>query len=292
MDFIEKNKGKFYILLAILVLIDRFMVLHYYGFQYVGSDDTVFWQGANDYLHGIFHEPFFYGQNYNYMAEALFAVPLLFLGVGVQHALPLVTSFMTLFPFFVFSYVNFRKENFIPAFIILSTPLLMPVEYGIITSMSRGFVNGIFFVSFIPLLWKERLSTLRYFFIGFFSALAVAVNPNSLVAVIPLLVYLFLTNYKKPGFYIFTTLGILLVSLAHYNFLNFYVLHPENKIHELGGWRMQFHSELITEGLHKLNLMFLYLSPVFWHYGRLSLFILAALILLLFIQKKYIYSLG
>lgn len=291
-NFIKNNRDKLYLLLALLVLADRFLLLHYFGFRYTGSDDTVLWQGANDYLHGIFHEPFFYGQDYNYMTEALFAVPLLFAGIDVHLALPLVTSFMALFPFFTFSYANYKRENFIGAFAILSVPLFLPVEYGMLTSMSRGFVNGIFFLSFIPLLFGEKLNPIKYLFIGFFSALAVVVNPNSLVAAIPILAIIFLTHYKKIGFYFFISIGIILVLFIHYNSLNFYLLHPENKIHGLGEYRMQFHMELIAEGLNKLNLMFLYLSPIFWHYGGLSLFILAGLILLLFLQKKYLYAIA
>jgi len=59
-----------------LVIISRILTLTEFSFKYTGSDDVIFWQTAMDYSKGIFHEPFFYGQNYNYALESIIAVPL------------------------------------------------------------------------------------------------------------------------------------------------------------------------------------------------------------------------
>jgi len=64
------------ICLFVLLLTTRFLILKDFGFQFAGHDDQIFWQAANDYAKGIFQEPYFYGQNYNYALEALFAAPL------------------------------------------------------------------------------------------------------------------------------------------------------------------------------------------------------------------------
>src|SRR5690554_1879051 len=74
-------------LLGILVFVNRFLILKLFNLEYVGSDDLIFWQAAVDYAQGIFHEPFFYGQDYNFALEAILAAPLINWGVPVDIAL-------------------------------------------------------------------------------------------------------------------------------------------------------------------------------------------------------------
>lgn len=78
--WLQQDKHTFGLLL-LLLLLDRLFLLVTFNFKFVGSDDLIFWQGANDYLHFRFHEPYFYGQNYNFMLEAVVAAPLRLLGV-------------------------------------------------------------------------------------------------------------------------------------------------------------------------------------------------------------------
>ena len=277
-----------YFLLLVLMIADRIILLTLFGFRYTGSDDTVMWHGAINYMHGYFHEPFFYGQDYNYMTESIFASILMKAGMYPQYALPLITSFMTLFPFLTFSYCYFRKGNLAAAFTFLSIPLLLPLEFAILTSMSRGFVNGIFFLSFIPMLTINKTSRISFFLAGFLISLASVVNPNALIVAIPLLTYLSFKNYRNLNFYLFTISGIIIVLILHHIALNFYVIHPEYKIHGLGKDRMKFNFDLVKEAFSKLNFMFKYLSPVFWHYGMIAFFLLVILLFLLFVQKKTI----
>jgi hypothetical protein len=102
------------------------------------------WQGVMDYSAGIFHEPRFYGQSYNLMLESLFAVPLYKLGIPIYKALPIITSFFTIFPYLLITFLTFRKKSTTAGLIILSIPLLLLNEYALITCLSRGFVTGIF----------------------------------------------------------------------------------------------------------------------------------------------------
>src|ERR1017187_1636779 len=98
-----------YLSLFILVVLDRILLLNYFNFKYVGSDDLIFWQSATDYMHGVFHEPYFYGQNYNFMLESFFAIPFLKLGIPYHYAFPIVSSIVSLFPFFLFSSILFKR---------------------------------------------------------------------------------------------------------------------------------------------------------------------------------------
>ena len=70
------HRAAFLFMLGLLIL-DRLLILYYFGFRFTDIDEMIFWLGANDYARGVFHEPFFYGQNYNYMLEACLAVPFI-----------------------------------------------------------------------------------------------------------------------------------------------------------------------------------------------------------------------
>src|ERR1700733_6666319 len=82
-----------------LLLVDRLGLLWRFGVQYTDTDRVVFWMGARDYAHWIFHEPCLYGQNYNYMLESLLAAPFFRLGLPCWYLLPVVTSALALVPY-------------------------------------------------------------------------------------------------------------------------------------------------------------------------------------------------
>src|SRR6187551_3355709 len=147
-SFLNRNKIVF-LLLSGLVLADRILLLINFSFRYTGSDDLIFWQAATDYMHGIFHEPYFYGQDYNFMLESVFAIPLLALGIPHYIALPVSSAFISLFPFFFFARILYKRNYLIESFVFLVIPLLLPIEYGILTSVTRGFVSGLFFSAFL-----------------------------------------------------------------------------------------------------------------------------------------------
>ena len=63
--------------LLALMITDRILLLFGFGFTHTGSDDVLFWNIANDLLHGHFREPYVYGQNYNPPFESLFVAPIL-----------------------------------------------------------------------------------------------------------------------------------------------------------------------------------------------------------------------
>ncbi|MGB1033150.1 MAG: hypothetical protein ACPGWM_11055, partial [Flavobacteriales bacterium] len=107
------NLKPFHALLATVsaFLIVKARVLLEYGFRFTGSDDTIFWQVANDYANFDFHEPFLYGQDYIYAIESLVSVPFLWLGVSPQYALPLGTLVVCLFPIMYITAVLFRAKH-------------------------------------------------------------------------------------------------------------------------------------------------------------------------------------
>jgi hypothetical protein len=64
----------FWTLLSASVL-DRCATIMWFGATYSSTDDVLIWSAAVDYGNGIFHEPYFYGQDYGPMLEALLAAP-------------------------------------------------------------------------------------------------------------------------------------------------------------------------------------------------------------------------
>ena len=56
---------------------------------------------VKDYSHGIIHEPFFYGQDYNFPLEAWAAVPGYWAGLPPHIILPVISLLFSLTPFFI-----------------------------------------------------------------------------------------------------------------------------------------------------------------------------------------------
>ncbi|SFT38325.1 hypothetical protein SAMN05216474_0245 [Lishizhenia tianjinensis] len=248
--------------LVVVLLVLKTIVLVNYSFEFTSNDALIYWQGATDYAQGIFHEPYFYGQNYNPMLEALLALPLIKLGVSVELALPIVSSFVGVFPFVFIAFVLFKRHYHYPAYLFLLIPITLATEYDILTSLTRGFTSGIFICSFLiyPLLQPQKKSS--FYLLGLICSLGFWFNANSVVFSLPVCLYLFFLNYKSITFYIGTLLAALPTFLLMYFANNFYVVNPSYLTHALG--RMDFYLELIVEAFQHLDQFFRYLTPVIW----------------------------
>ncbi|MGB1039767.1 MAG: hypothetical protein ACPGVD_02755 [Flavobacteriales bacterium] len=275
-----------YISILIAIVVFRYLILVKFSFQYTDNDQTVMWNGLMDYANGVFHEPRFYGQNYSTMLEALFAMPLYRLGVPNYMALPIVTSFFALTPFILISWLTYVKKNAIAGILILSIPLLLSIEYSMITAIPRGFVTGVFFASIgaVSLFYPSN----KWFFIfGFLMVFAFSVNPNSVIISIPCLAYLFFKNLKNQKFYLFVILGIGLGFAFHFWVNYFYVLNPANNIHY---YELKYSLENLTKGLNNLDSFYNWVSPVFWKNGYI--YVVLSLILGVFFMIKKKVALG
>lgn len=271
----------FAVFISMLVL-DRILTLINFSFRYTDIDQTILWNGAVDYSKGIFHEPFFYGQAYNYMLEALMSVPLLWMKVPVYFALPISTSFISLLPFIVLAYFFKRKGHNIWAYLCLAFPVLLPLEYGFLTSIPRGFVQAHLFV---PLLFFSLFNPKSNQRIGLFflaAALCYVTNRSSLLLVAPLFVLVFIHHYKSPSFYL-KSLWIVPILVADYFAKYFYQIHPEKVRHVLAGVHVDsdtFISSIENSG-HFENLF-----PFFSHWGSVYPILFIALSVLAWKKSK------
>ena len=223
----------FYGLLVVLLL-DRFLHLYFFSFQYADSDQTILWLGAVEMLQGHFHEPAFYGQAYNTMFEALLAVPLLVLGMPVYYALPIITALLAVFPFVLFA-ILCRKHNRLAAIIFLALPLVLPVEYVLFTQLPRGFITGIFGASIAVafLLFSKEVKLKHIVLSAFFGGFALVLNPNSIFLLFPVYLYVFIKSTKKLQVVFGMAGGVLLPLVWQLYILWFYKTHPHYSVHNI-----------------------------------------------------------
>jgi hypothetical protein len=276
--------GVIYLALLVLVIVFRYLVLSNFAFRFTDSDQSIMWLGLKNYSKGLFYEPRFYGQSYSTMLEALLGIPLYKLGIPAYKALPLVTSFLALFPYIIISWLVFLKRSPKISFIILSLPLLLPAEYSLITSMPRGFVNGIFFSSLACIALFYPKSKGWFFMSSFLAVFAFTVNSNSVLLSLPVLVCLFLYNVRNKYYYIFTSTGLLLGFFIHFLIAWFYLLHPDYIVHK---YDMTYSIQKVLSSLGQLNMYFNQVTPFFWKAGFSVLIMFFIISAFLFWKKKF-----
>jgi hypothetical protein len=254
------------LILCLAILGIRYQVLLLFGFEFADSDEAIMWNGLTNYADGKFHEPRFYGQAYNTMLEALLAVPLYKLGIPHYKSLAIVTSLLTLFPYFLLASFTYKKKSPFAALLVLSVPLLMPNEYHLLSSLSRGFVSGIFIASFgmIALFYLDKKPA--YFLLAFSSFLAYSISANSVLISLPCLFYVFLHNRKNLAFFTYTALGLSLGFAIQSLIDSFYSLHP---YYELHSYQLHYSFELLWKGLNSLSDFLNQVSPIFWKHAYL-----------------------
>ncbi len=259
---IKNNKSIILIFLGLLLIINKYMVLNEFGFKYTGSDDLIFWQSASDYMKGIFHEPYFYGQNYNFLLESIFAIPFLILGLPHYMALPISSVLISLFPFFLFSIILFRKDYVINSYLFLLIPLTLPIEYDILTSVSRGFFNGLFFCSFLVFSLLKPTERKSFAILGLSVSFAYITNPNSLLFSLPICLYLLFNNFKSPSFFLIAIVSSIPALIIQYFAKEFYINNPIYLVHSM--WELNYSFYSFLEGFTHLDKYFRYLTPILW----------------------------
>lgn len=274
--------------IGLLIVIFRIWILEIFGFVYTDSDQSVMWLGATHFSQGLFYEPRFYGQEYNTMLEALFSVPLVKLGVPIHKALPIITTLFTLFPVFLLATITYLRSSKITGVIILCVFLMLPLEYSLITSLSRGFVVGIAVASLSFLFLYKNHSNTSFLFVFFISVIAYSISANSVIISLPICLLFILKNYKNTYFYFFSGIGFVLGILIHLFIATFYV---DNECCHLHSYQMKFSFEFLKNGLLDLDKFFNNITPIFWSNGWIILPVFFLLAYLLYKQKKYLVSL-
>ena len=242
--------------IGLTLFYDRYLLCKQYLFRYTDEDQAIMWYAAHELLHGRLHEPCFFGQDYNSCLEGYLAVPLIALHVPYGVAVPLVTVILGLLPFLLMALVAWKRGHALVAATALLVPLLLPVRYSIITGIPRGFVAGIA-LAIIPTIlllppaprrrratadgqepllaprrqprWLSRTwPALRYFFAAVVAVVAIQINPNCLILLVPVAVYALLTSWREWRFWVCGSAGLIAAApypLYVYQF--YYVYHPD-----------------------------------------------------------------
>ena len=283
---IELNERRWvsYAVLALILLsiLDRIDLLVRFAFKHIGIDDALMQQIALDYSHGIFREPYMYGQNYNPMLEALLAVPLLWTGISPQFALPIVTSFLALIPFWAFAWWCLRKGHIIGAIAFSAMPILLPVEWGMLTSMPRGFVHGIGLLAMLPFIQVIRSVWARSFLTALVASAAVVCNPNTLLVLVPVFTWLVWKQQRSVGFWLGNALGVL-PSLGFVLWAK--AFHAKAKItplHFMDGDSVQYGFNRTLSGLQGLDMHWQHLVPFTEAAGLLVISLLVIAVVMAF----------
>ncbi len=284
MKSLKLSEKSILILLIVVVVSDRLVQLFAYNFRYTGNDDVVFWQGALHYSSGYFPEPYMFGQNYNYMLESILAAPLVSIGVPYYISFPIVTSLLALFPFIFIGLVLFKYKKYYASFAFISILLFMPIEYGILTSVTRGFVTGIFFLFLMayPLIFPTKFSSFLFFSVA--AGLGFILNPNSIFVSLPIGIHLLILNYKKISFYLVTSIILSTCYALEYYSKQFYSNHSEYLVHQM--WEFKWSFEKLISSFGQLDKLFWGLTPFFWFLRWLSFLIIATISVVLFKKNK------
>jgi len=269
-------------LALVISLIDRVHLLFNFQFDIADIDQMILWHGVKDYAAGIFHEPFFYGQDYNLMVEAFLAVPLIWLGIKPQVALPIITLLLSLLPFILFGIFFLRQQNLIAATLLFAWPAFMPIEYTMIASMPRGFVSGIAVASLASFCLQNPSSIWSNVWLAIVAPVSLWICPNSSILLAFIVPYLWTKNWKRWQFYVLPSVMLILVFILNTAAKNFYEQSQEWRVHSpwnayKGVWIIGAFKSMEIDAMHK------YLMPLLSTHG---IAVLPALIMLAIIAVR------
>ena len=240
-------EGILLLMLAGLVLVDRGILCWQFLFKYFAQDQALIWYAARELMRGHFQEPCFYGQTYNSCVEGYLAIPLLWIGVPFQVAVPGVTVVLGLLPFWVMAWCAWKRGQVVVAAGALLVPLILPLRYGIETGFPRGFVTGDA-LAIVPavlaagLVVKGRGEGWRYFWIAFLAGVALMLNPGCSLLLVAVAIYCVARFAGRWRFWVFTPLGLLamvpyplLVLVFYWSWHDDYRLHHRDMVFPWGG---------------------------------------------------------
>jgi len=273
--------------IILLGIIDRLLILQL-TIGYASDDLTVIWLAAQDYSQGIFHEPFFYGQNYGVMLEALLAAPFVALGADPIAAVPVVIAFIAMAPFWSFAFYYFLRKEYVGALLFAAIPLLLPPEHGI----QYTNLNGLAVLAIFPWVQRIRKNALSAFLTGLVLTAAAMVNLNALVACAAFGTWFLFSHAKQPKLIGWAALGTVPVIAAFWAAMQFYAQRPEAVMNTIFDWRFVFHAEGIPIAFGQLDAHFAWLFPLWWPNGHVVIWALIMIGIVLYRSKKVATAIG
>jgi hypothetical protein len=275
------------IVLILLGAIDRWLLLDRFGFRYVSNDDLVIWEGAIDLSQGLLRWPYFYGQDYAPLLEAWLAVPFLKFGVPLRIIMPLVSSLLTLLPFWSFSLWHSKRKEYAWAALFAAMPLLLPTEYGVMTSVSRGWVTGLGPLALLPWAADVKKIGTRALLLGLIASAGWYLNPNSVIFSVPFCLNAWLSFEKRVRAVPLVIAGAIPFVVIQYVSQLYCAAHADRVVHTIHDWKMDFHPELVPEDLGMLNTLFASTFPFSNALSQLGPILLPVLVVIALFRRRW-----
>lgn len=270
-----------FILLCGLVVIDRaWMVWITAG--HASDDMAVVWLGTTDYAKGIFHEPFFYGQDYGVMLEALLGAPFVWLGCDPVATIAIVFGLFAILPYLAFAVHHHLRGEHWPAMLYAAMPLLLPVEHGLqVTAL-----NGIAVLALVPFAERSKQPFRRGFLLFMVLSLAVLVNPNAALLALPLGMNHALQHHREKGSVI-GMVGGMAPAMCSWFVTRWYFHERSSAItNTIFDWRMHFKPYMIPQAWERLEQHFAWTAPLGGTHDALAPLLLLGAIVALFVVRR------
>lgn len=275
-DVSVRYKKLFAVLVILLVVClygYRIFLLVDYCFKYVDKDTAIYWCATVDYANGFFPEPFFYGQNYGLMTEALLAVPLYWMHVPLWIAVPLVSMIVYTLPFIIIAASTWKRDP-LTSVLIMLIPCMLGLEYDLVTTAPRAFggsyvlavIGSLLLIEFCN---ENTLKTQLIHGLGAFLIMLGAIaNISSLTissfSICFILIRKFFNgksikeNFRTNNF-MGSLIGLFLGAVLLFVLNGFYIFHPEYNVY--GSTSLSPSLSNLAENLSEIKDLFASYSP-------------------------------
>lgn len=233
---------------------------------------------AQDIAKGQIHTPFFYGQLYNNMLSAWLAVPLLWLNISPQVAVPIASNAIGFIPIVFIVMLLIRKRSISAAVVALSIWLLIPIDYQLVGSMARGFSGGLAILSIGIYFWFASNKRLGQNVGLLLMGVSPILNPNALLFLLPILLVSWLEGRFTRLKWTYFGFGVGLIVITH---LLSFIYKKTNIAHAIHhAWTLEFSFDVWQKGLHNIAIQLTHVFP-FAYNGFVTLFGLVIFTLLI-----------
>ncbi|MBO6517648.1 MAG: hypothetical protein JJ975_13970 [Bacteroidia bacterium] len=267
----------------IVFLVLRYLILIRFNWQFVDSDQAVNWLTAVDLSEARFYSPYFYGQFYNSILEAFCSAPWIALGLPVEKVVPLVSNLLGALPFLTLFFFFYSRSNFVLAMVTLAVATCLPIEYHLISSMTRGFMGGL--VVLITGFAFVHYSRWMFQFIGYLLCLvSIFINPNASVVLAPFALFWIIQHkqyqsHRKP--LLVGAAGFVLIYMA---FQLFKAKHPTYQIHKL--WELELSWNHFTDSVLHINERLASVVPFLPNHGGILFLMLGVILTLVAVRQR------
>lgn len=134
------RKNLIQLIAIFLIILYKIRIVWEYGINYTDDDQCLMWYGTAMFAHGKIPEPCFFGQSYGAMVESFLAVPLYWLGIPLNIALPLATVALSTFPILLMIIICKKERSIV---LITCIFLMMSYTVDVLLIVPRSLVGGI-----------------------------------------------------------------------------------------------------------------------------------------------------